>query len=116
MKTLCIVEDEVSVLSLMVDLLSYTYDVEKFNDSLKALEWLEKNGDSIDLLILDINMMTLTGIELGEIIRDLYPDLKILYMSGYVSKGEEKIKDEFFIYKPFTFKELTDKIEEVMGT
>lgn len=115
MKDICIVEDEMAVLDLIVELLSYTYNVKKFNDPVKALGWLKENSDSIDLLILDINMATLTGIDLGEEIKQLYPDLKILYISGYVSQGHEKMKDKFFLYKPFTFSELIDKIEQVMN-
>jgi hypothetical protein len=38
MKNICIVEDEIGVLNLLADLLSYTYNVTKFDSSFKALE------------------------------------------------------------------------------
>lgn len=115
MKNICIVEDEITILDLIVELLIYTYNVTEFNDSSKALEWLKKNGKDIDLLILDVYMGNLSGIELGNIIKELYPNLKILYTSGYMTCSKPHLKNEYFLSKPFTFKELCGKINKIVN-
>lgn len=115
MNRLCIVEDERSVLNLIVDLLSHTYAIIDFNNPLEAWEFLKIHSNSIDLLITDINMPGLTGIELGKLVKEINSDIKILYMSGYVGHTGKDLSGENFIYKPFTLSELKGKIEETLN-
>ena len=115
MKNICIVESNVDILNLMADLLSYTYNVIKFNDSRESLTWLEKNGDMVDLLFLDINLPELNGLELGNKIKTLYPNLRILYTSGYMSHVDLEVNNKDFLIKPFTLRELKCKIEEILN-
>jgi two-component SAPR family response regulator len=59
-------------------------------------------------------MEGLNGLDLGIEIKKLYPDIKILYTSGYISHIDSRLFGKNFLIKPFTLKELTDRIEEMI--
>jgi CheY-like chemotaxis protein len=59
------------------------YRVVAASNSAEALGLLAKSGRHIDLLLTDIIMPGLNGRQLVEKARDKYPDLKVLYMTGY---------------------------------
>ncbi|HNS44177.1 MAG TPA: response regulator, partial [Alphaproteobacteria bacterium] len=70
----------------------------------------------IDLLITDVMMPGKDGPTLAKEIREVNPDLKIIFISGYT---EEKLKDTlgekiWFLPKPFTLKDLAAKVKEVL--
>lgn len=70
----------------------------------------------IDLMITDVIMPGMDGPTLAKKIRDVNPNLKIIFISGYT---EEKLKDYmgegiYFLPKPFSLKQLAAKVKEVM--
>lgn len=70
----------------------------------------------IDLLITDVMMPGKDGPTLAREIREVNPDLKIIFISGYT---EERLKDTlgkniWFLPKPFTLKDLAAKVKEVL--
>ncbi len=71
----------------------------------------------IDLMITDVIMPGMDGPTLAKKIREVNPNLKIIFISGYT---EEKLKDYmgdgiYFLPKPFSLKQLAAKVKEVMG-
>ncbi len=71
---------------------------------------------TIDLLITDVMMPGMDGPTMANKIRERSPDLKIIFISGYT---EDKLKDHmgkgiFFLPKPFTLKQLAEKVKEAM--
>ncbi len=72
----------------------------------------------IFLVLLDVEMPDLKGNEVGEILKSEYPDVKILFTSGYGKQYlEDKIfgkKVENFIPKPLSVKDLSIKFEQLM--
>ena len=113
-----LVEDEDAVRSFSVRALQNKgYDVLEANGGDTALELLLKDKPKLDLMISDVMMPGMDGIELGKKVRELYPELKIIFMSGYT---EDKFKDDMapdihFIAKPFTLKQLAEKVKEVLS-
>ena len=82
-----------------------------------AMEIMEKQKDiKLELLITDVIMPEMDGPTLAKNIRRLYPDLKIIFMSGY---SEDRFKEEFgkntyFLQKPFTLRVLAKTVKDVL--
>jgi PAS domain S-box-containing protein len=71
---------------------------------------------TIDLLLTDVVMPGMSGPELVHVVRERWPDIRVLYMSGYADDEIEDLdRDAAFLQKPFTPAELTAKIAEVLG-
>ncbi len=84
-----------------------------------ALEICREQEGRIDLLLTDLIMPQMSGPQLSAKIKQLFPDIKVLYMSGYTANiiARHGILEEGvnFLQKPFTMKALSDKIRETMG-
>lgn len=112
-----LVEDEDAVRSFSVRALQNKgYEVFEASSGDNALEMLQDKKPKIDLMVSDVMMPGMDGIELGKRVRELYPDLTIVFMSGYT---EDKFKDDMgpgihFLAKPFTLKQLAEKVKEVL--
>ncbi len=81
-----------------------------------ALQLINDTKPEIDLLITDIMMPEMDGTTLAKHIRELYPNTRIIFISGY---AEDKFKSELgdnvaFLPKPFNLKELASKVKEVL--
>ena len=81
-----------------------------------ALRRLERGVDRFDLLLADVIMPVMTGVELAEIVRSRHPALRALLMSGHVS-DEALIErlgrlDVPVLRKPFTPEELLGAVSE----
>ena len=74
----------------------------------------------IDLLVTDVVMPEMNGPELVEALAGRYPDLKVLYISGYTN--EEVVRrgvtatDPAFVQKPFTAADLMRKVRELLAS
>jgi two-component system, cell cycle sensor histidine kinase and response regulator CckA len=74
------------------------------------------NG-KIDLLLTDVVMPGISGPELVKVVKTRWPEVRVLYMSGYADDEIEDLdRDAGFLQKPFTPSELTAKIAEVLGS
>ncbi len=60
--------------------------VSTFNNTNNVLNYLDKNNEQVNFLITDINMPTVSGIELCRIIKSKYAHIKVLILSMYSSK------------------------------
>lgn len=70
----------------------------------------------IDLLLTDVVMPGMSGPELVRVVKVRWPEVRVLYMSGYADDEIEDLdRDAGFLQKPFTPAELTAKIAEVLG-
>jgi CheY-like chemotaxis protein len=84
------------------DLREIGYIVTEADSGRAALTILER-GDPCDLLIADLVMTGLTGVDTVRLARRTRPDLKVLFCSGYadMSRFEEDIGNETLLKKPF---------------
>ena len=112
------VDDENSVRTFALKALRKKgYDVVGCNSAENALEVLQTDKN-FQLLITDMVMPGLNGIELSHQVLEEIPDIKIILASGY---SEDILKGEFadidnlsFIPKPFSLSDLTQKVYEVL--
>lgn len=114
-----LVEDEELIRRLLSRVLETAgYEVVVAADGLAALHQFEAHAGDVALLLTDLVMPGMNGLELSRAARDLQPDLPVLCMSGYSEetlreRGSEE--DEVaFIEKPFAPGELTDLVEELL--
>jgi DNA-binding response OmpR family regulator len=83
------------------------------SDELRSL--VSGYKDNVDLLLTDVVMPGVSGQELVRLARGRWPDVRVLYMSGY-SNEEIRISepDAEFLQKPFTPSELMAKIQAIL--
>jgi len=118
-ETILLVDDNEMVLETGRDVLEgLGYAVLTATDGLSAIEVYQTHRDKIDLLILDVVMPGLGGVEALQAIRDINPDVKAMFATGYdklrtlgetVNEAGEKV-----ISKPFAVGTLSQSIREVL--
>jgi CheY-like chemotaxis protein len=110
-----IVDDEEIMLTVEETILSaYGYKVQQANSGQKALELLEQQEMGVDLVITDLIMPGMNGVELMEHVRRVSPQTRILCTSGYTRPGQYD-QAAPFLQKPFTSQDLLVKVQEVLS-
>ena len=118
-ETVLIGEDDAHVRNLLREVLSHAgYHIIEAVDGNDTVEVFDKTRDTIDLLILDVIMPKKNGREVYAEIRQVKPDMKAIFLSGYSSDIIHKkgmLEDGLnFISKPVSPDELLRKIREVL--
>jgi DNA-binding NtrC family response regulator len=110
-----VVDDDPNLLDLLVDTLTTIgYEADPAEDGIKALELLGKTV--YDLMISDIKMPVVDGIELLKRVRRYYPQLPVLLITGYSAPEMIGIASpDGFLAKPFRISRLEQLIEQVLG-
>jgi PAS domain S-box-containing protein len=117
-KTILLVEDEESLRAVTRDLLQKgEYTVLEAENGARALEVAHQDGLHIDLLLTDVIMPGMTGPALAEELVNSYPEMKILYMSGYTGHviAQHGLESgAHLLDKPFGRDKLMSKIRDVL--
>jgi CheY-like chemotaxis protein len=115
---LLVVEDEESVRELAQKILKRAgYRVFSAADGYEALKVLKKNNDEIALMLTDLVMPGINGVELARRVSVLHPRLKVLFMSGYTSNildARDEELEKKLILKPFDTVTLTKRVREAL--
>ncbi|MFP3947731.1 MAG: response regulator [Longimicrobiales bacterium] len=116
--TILLVEDEETVRKVIERLLrKLGYEVESASDAEEAIEIFTKRNEEFDLVLTDVVMPGLTGVEMSEVLKKQRPDMKFLFTSGYTSKelgGNPEAPPEPFLPKPFSMDELSRSVREAL--
>ena len=119
--TILLVEDEDAVRVFSARALrNKGYNVLEARSGEEALAVLVKEGgEKIDLTVTDVVMPQMDGPTLYKHIRDKWPNMKVIFVSGYT---EDRLREQFksgetiyFLAKPFTLKQLAAKVKDVLG-
>jgi len=115
------VEDEEAVRELVMEGLQRDgYSILAAGNALEALSLIERHSRPIDLLLTDLRMPGMNGIDLARRLMPLHPGMKVLLMSGYSEEeiGEfvQKEPGTAFLQKPVTPSLLSRKVREVLDT
>ncbi|MGQ9920752.1 MAG: PAS domain S-box protein [Desulfobacca sp.] len=111
-----VVEDEEPVRQLLDHMLRVlNYRTTLASNGEEALRLLVQEGLRPDLLLTDTIMPKMGGKQLWAAVRQLLPDLKVIFISGYVAdRTEEPDATIPFLAKPFSLHLLSAKIQEVL--
>ena len=114
-----VVEDDPSVLAMTVSILKRRgYRVLSAASIKQCRQVLDKNSGSLDMVVTDVVMPEMNGKELVDYIKTGYPQIKVLFMSGYTDDiiVNHGVLDNgvHFIQKPFTVKELADQVRKIL--
>jgi two-component system, cell cycle sensor histidine kinase and response regulator CckA len=118
-ETILLAEDEEIVRNLMREVLKRNgYEVLEATNGGAALLLCERHQGAIHLMITDVVMPEMSGRELADRLRLLRPEMKVLFMSGYMDDTivHHNILDSDipFLQKPFTPHTLALKVREVL--
>ncbi|MDO8722706.1 MAG: PAS domain S-box protein [Syntrophales bacterium] len=119
-ETILLVDDEPQLLETGNDLLSfYGYNVLTVESGEEALTVIERERDSISVVILDLMMPGMGGAKCLVEIKKIAPAMKVIVASGYVEniKKREIIKNgaAAFVQKPYHFEDLSRTIRDIIG-
>lgn len=94
------------------------YDVRAAADGNEALEIIEDADEHFDLVLTDVVMPGISGIEMAERLKAIRPDQKILFTSGYTTREFGRPPGEPpqpFMPKPFSLDDLSKAVKEALG-
>jgi len=117
-KTVLLVEDEPIVNRVFEKILNRAgYDVVTARSSEEALMFCRQSEGPIHFGIIDLSISTTSGPVLAKKITDIFPDIKVLFTTGYSDLELEKkkivISSENCLYIPFKAETLLNKLTEV---
>jgi len=118
-ETILVVEDDEALRKLITDLLgSAGYKVLQAANGDAALQLIMKYDQHLDLVLTDMLMPAMSGMELSGRLRQMRPDLKVLLMSGYAGDLIARYRlsggEIMLIEKPFTRHGLLTKIRAAL--
>ncbi len=113
-----IAEDEEITLKHLINTLKREgYNVSGMQNGLDALRMIEK--EDFDLLITDIKMPGMTGMELLSIVKSKYPEAEVIVITGFGTIGSavDAVKKGAvdYITKPFDLDELIIKVKKIFN-
>jgi DNA-binding response OmpR family regulator len=112
-----VVDDDEQILEMLVAFLRRKYDVAVATDGIRALELLKEQH--FDIVLSDVDMPRMNGIELLKAVRRLYPEVAVVIMTGLpeVEAAVQALKVGAIDYlsKPFDLQVLGDAITRISG-
>lgn len=119
MKNILLVDDDKEVSRSLAGLFDpEQYHFEFLDDGHTVAQYLEGNG-SIDLVMLDVNLPTLSGLDVLRQIRQLDEEIPVIMISGFVSTENaiEAMREGAYEYltKPFQINKLIESVNKACG-
>lgn len=120
MAKILLAEDDDSMRGFLAKALERAgHEVVACADGEEGLEALEFNDARFDLLLTDIVMPGIDGIELARRAAEIHPDLKIMFITGFaavsLNAGAEGPREAKVLSKPFHLSELVNEVNRVMA-
>jgi two-component system cell cycle sensor histidine kinase/response regulator CckA len=117
--TVLLVEDEDAVRVFAARALrNKGYTVVEASSGEMALAELERLQGRVDVLVSDVVMPNVDGPTLAKRVREMHPEMKIIFISGYAEDAFRRNLDRsaeiHFLPKPFSLKQLAGKVKEVL--
>jgi DNA-binding NtrC family response regulator len=119
---LLIVDDDSDIVQVLkMGLLKNGFAVEAFTNPQEALQSFKSDAESYCLVLSDMRMPLLSGIQLSKKVKEVNPNVKVVLMTAFEIRDEEFSKVfpstqvDGFVQKPIGIKDLTDKILGFVG-
>lgn len=118
MKKLLIIDDEIGIVDEIKDFfLEEGYEVDEADTGKEGLEKLRRSQP--DLLLLDIKLPDISGIEILKICKGSYPSIKVIVATGYVDQKiideAERYQADSFMQKPFNLEHLLNEVSRLLA-
>jgi PAS domain S-box-containing protein len=119
--TIMLVEDEEGLRKLLTRVLEgQGYSVVPARTGAEALELAASRQEPVQLLLTDVVMPGFSGVALAEQLRALWPEMKMLFISGHTPEAQRAIggyvPDSNFLAKPFTPDTILRRIAELLDS
>ena len=119
---LLIVDDDPDIAQVLkLGLQQNGFLVDSFTNSEEALQSFKSNAESYRLLLSDVRMPGLSGIQLARKVKEINPNVKVILITAFEIKDNEFSKVfpstqvDGFVQKPIGIREMTNKILSVIG-
>lgn len=119
---LLVVDDEPDIVHVLkLGLQQNGFLVDGFTNPQEALQSFKPNAESYCLLLSDVRMPGLSGMQLARKVKETNPDVKVVLMTAFeimdneFSKVFPSTQVDGFIQKPVRIRELIDKIVNIVG-
>ena len=121
--SIIVVDDEIELATLFKTFLNQQgFNTISFVDPLLALEYFRETSDKHSLIITDLRMPGLNGLELAKKVRELNTNIKIFLMTAFETRDLENHLDfkmariDRLIQKPVRFSDLKEMINKACKT
>ena len=115
-KVVLVVDDDTSVRACVkAALITEGFRTLEAGDGELGLKLVRKIGSKIDLVISDIKMPKLDGIQLANLVRAEFPKIPIILVSGYVDVALQNQPGVEFIAKPFLLPTLLNTVRKMVA-
>lgn len=120
MARILLAEDDDSMRDFLAKALARAgHEIEAVADGAQGLDALGEAAGAYDLLLTDIVMPGVDGIELARRAAEVDPSLKIMFITGFaavaLNPGSEAPKNAKVLSKPFHLRDLVDEVARVMA-
>ncbi|MBB4076949.1 two-component system cell cycle response regulator CpdR [Bartonella fuyuanensis] len=117
MKRILLAEDDNDMRRFLVKALERAgYEVADFDNGISAYERLQE--EPFSLLLTDIVMPEMDGIELARRATEIDPDLRIMFITGFaavaLNSNNNALPDAKVLSKPFHLRELVNEVEKIL--
>jgi len=118
-ETILFVDDEISIVDMMArNLGRLGYRVETRLNPLEAVDLLQSKSNRFDLLITDMTMPQMTGVQLSEKLKKIKPEIPVILCTGHSDLIDEEKAERLgiaaYVMKPVTKQEMARIIREVL--
>lgn len=117
-ETLLVVDDERQLADSTREMLDHLgYRVLVAYSGEEALEMVRESAETIDLIVTDMIMPGMSGLDLLSKVKAISPDTRVIITSGHLDKDHagEGHAGAFYLSKPFTLEALAAKVRETVG-
>ena len=122
-RSIIVVDDEIELATLFKTFLNQQgFNTMSFVDPVLALEYFKETSDKHSLIITDLRMPSLNGLELAKEVRELNTNIKIFLMTAFETRDLENHADfkmariDRLIQKPVRFSDLKEMINKACKT
>jgi len=120
--SLLVVDDDPDIVQVLkMGLVKNGFLVDAFTNPEEALQIFKSDAESYCLVLSDIRMPMLSGIQLSRKVKAINPNVKVVLMTAFEIKDEEfstvfpSTQVDGFVQKPIGIRDLTNKISSIIG-
>ncbi|MDX8382112.1 MAG: ATP-binding protein [Ghiorsea sp.] len=116
-ETILFVDDQEDIVETTSEFLeSIGYQVITAANGEQAVEAFKAQAANIDLIIMDVVMPIMSGDQAAQLIRQLNPNIKIIFSTGYDKFAQLEMNHEVVISKPFSIEKMSNLIRQTIDS